>query len=566
MKRLILILALILSLEKVGANAQSVAFKVGNNPTTINTSAALDIESTTKGFLPPRMTNAQMTAITSPAKGLIVYCTDCTTEGIMQNTGTPVAPNWIALGSTANQNSGDCPTVTTDCNIAGFTGTFSATLNTSDRVYRVTLYNNTFNPTTIPFAASDLVLSSTDFSVAGLVVGTPTAVPALTSGSITLAAGQSVVVTYPITGTVPGCGTLTGAWKKVSLSCTKTITVNPIANCSAGDWVTYITPSPLGGLVNGTSYSGSYSIPITGGACNLPPDNFTVNNITFSFAGGTIPSNGNLVYNVTTGPGGYQGNTGRFEFLNTTLGGGCRVVLGLYTSCNGYEVARADAPDGVYPIDPDGTGTAFSRMNAQCDMTTDGGGWTLIVNYMHQGSTSASPTSRATLPIFGSSTLGANEAGHPQFWGHANQNLLNLMPFSTIRYTGRTSGHSRVMDFKTSATSHISAVKSLSANQAASAYSAIAGASSASTWQALPGHNTNLPQSMGGFLNTGTSFTVQGIHWLAGGVNPFGNNWPGHNPWQSGGFYHFGTLFGRWEMDDAPDNGANHTIHRIWVR
>jgi hypothetical protein len=38
-------------------------------------SAKLDISSTTKGFLPPRMTTTQKNAISSPAEGLIVYDT-----------------------------------------------------------------------------------------------------------------------------------------------------------------------------------------------------------------------------------------------------------------------------------------------------------------------------------------------------------------------------------------------------------------------------------------------------------------------------------------------------------
>lgn len=53
---------------------------IGAN-TTIDASAILDIKSTTKGFLPPRMTNAQRTAIATPAVGLVVYCTDAT-EGL----------------------------------------------------------------------------------------------------------------------------------------------------------------------------------------------------------------------------------------------------------------------------------------------------------------------------------------------------------------------------------------------------------------------------------------------------------------------------------------------------
>jgi hypothetical protein len=41
--------------------------------TTANASAIFDITSTTKGFLPPRMTTTQKNAIASPAAGLIVY-------------------------------------------------------------------------------------------------------------------------------------------------------------------------------------------------------------------------------------------------------------------------------------------------------------------------------------------------------------------------------------------------------------------------------------------------------------------------------------------------------------
>ena len=44
-------------------------------------SALFELRTTTQGFLPPRMTNAQRAAIASPAVGLIVYCTD-STEGL----------------------------------------------------------------------------------------------------------------------------------------------------------------------------------------------------------------------------------------------------------------------------------------------------------------------------------------------------------------------------------------------------------------------------------------------------------------------------------------------------
>jgi hypothetical protein len=44
-------------------------------------SAVLEVSSTTQGFLPPRMTHAQKTAIVSPPQGLMIYCTNCGTNG-----------------------------------------------------------------------------------------------------------------------------------------------------------------------------------------------------------------------------------------------------------------------------------------------------------------------------------------------------------------------------------------------------------------------------------------------------------------------------------------------------
>jgi uncharacterized protein (TIGR02145 family) len=46
-------------------------------------SAMLDVKSTSKGFLLPRMTQAQRDAIDSPANSLMVFCTDCGTSGAL---------------------------------------------------------------------------------------------------------------------------------------------------------------------------------------------------------------------------------------------------------------------------------------------------------------------------------------------------------------------------------------------------------------------------------------------------------------------------------------------------
>lgn len=57
------------------ANGTGGALVSSTGSTSVNASAALEIDSTTKGFLPPRMTETQRNAIASPATGLIIFNT-----------------------------------------------------------------------------------------------------------------------------------------------------------------------------------------------------------------------------------------------------------------------------------------------------------------------------------------------------------------------------------------------------------------------------------------------------------------------------------------------------------
>jgi hypothetical protein len=76
-----------------------------SSATTPSASAILQTNSTTKGFLPPRMTYAQMKAIASPATGLQVYNTDNNTPQVYDGTGyqilgTSVVTGTISAGAT----------------------------------------------------------------------------------------------------------------------------------------------------------------------------------------------------------------------------------------------------------------------------------------------------------------------------------------------------------------------------------------------------------------------------------------------------------------------------------
>jgi hypothetical protein len=93
-------------------NISKAQLKIGNNPATINPSAAFEIESADKGFIPPRIHLISLTdgiTIQNPATGLIVYNTNdalTTRSGIYVNSGTSTSPEWGRLESNTSTTGG----------------------------------------------------------------------------------------------------------------------------------------------------------------------------------------------------------------------------------------------------------------------------------------------------------------------------------------------------------------------------------------------------------------------------------------------------------------------------
>ncbi len=81
--------------------------QVGFGTTSPDASSALDITSTTKGLLIPRMTNAQRQAISNPAAGLQVFVTDFDGGSFMFYDGA----EWGTLSFTKKRP--DAPTIGT---------------------------------------------------------------------------------------------------------------------------------------------------------------------------------------------------------------------------------------------------------------------------------------------------------------------------------------------------------------------------------------------------------------------------------------------------------------------
>jgi hypothetical protein len=181
--------------------------QTGIGTTTPHASAKLDITSTDKGFLPPRMTSSQRTSIQNPATGLMVYQTDGT-AGLYYHNGTA----WIyIINSTTN--------VVSITN--GGTGTNTAT------------------------GTGSVVLSNS---------------PSLTTPNIGVASGTSLALTATTAGTSTSTGALTvvggaGIGGQIFAG---GIQNTPIGNTTASSGA-FTSLSATGSLTGGNSNSSSIS-------------------------------------------------------------------------------------------------------------------------------------------------------------------------------------------------------------------------------------------------------------------------------------------------------------------
>lgn len=179
-------------------------------------------------------------------------------------------------------------------------------------------------------------------------------------------------------------------------------------------------------------------------------------------------------------------------------------------------------------------------------MTTDGGGWTLVLAYAHAGNANNVLRSgvRPTDPNNGYSHYSVSE-------------MVALDPFSEARFYCTSSGHDRVMHFKTGVTGILDYLRGSGVNQY--------------TWwnsdfTPLPGHTARLPAatfsanvSPGDAVMTDFPFYWGGqAYWTIRSIDPF-----------------LGGPPVRWECDDssqpngpsASDTGfQNTTVHQVWVR
>lgn len=128
MCKLILTLIIITSLH-FSLNCQ-----VGINTSLPNAKSALDVTSTTKGFLPPRMTEAQRNGIGVPIPaGLMLWCTDCGSSGQMQVYNGTTWTDFI--GNPASQAPFVCGTSTVSFTYKGSIVTYGTVIGADNKCW-----------------------------------------------------------------------------------------------------------------------------------------------------------------------------------------------------------------------------------------------------------------------------------------------------------------------------------------------------------------------------------------------------------------------------------------------
>ncbi|WP_141734784.1 fibrinogen-like YCDxxxxGGGW domain-containing protein [Oligoflexus tunisiensis] len=214
------------------------------------------------------------------------------------------------------------------------------------------------------------------------------------------------------------------------------------------------------------------------------------------------------------------------------------------TSCAEIKKAKPDAVSGTFKIYLNAALETRVAIDASCDMTEDGGGWTLLLNYSHKADTNPPLLLHTTdLPLLAGDTLGTDESALTKNWGHASNAMLSNFVVKELRFYCRSSENPRVIHFKTQDPSCIAAART-----------GVGDCEDINPgFVKLTGHTGILPAGMDqGRIDAGD---------LALTFDPFSqDNGNQDTTWS------VKSNDDSWECDFGSNDFEDDTIHRVWFR
>jgi len=182
-------------------NFTNIFSQVGIGTTTPDPSSILDVQSSTQGFLPPRMTSLQRDNISSPAEGLFIYNRD--SDCFQFYNGT----SWSGCLAEAPVNALDCSSSLANGNYAVATPLNSSNTITIDVLVNVieayTISTNTVNGYSFSGSGVFSTIGLNTITLTG--TGTPTSVQTDTFTITFIGRGDTCNTNVTVTTILPHC-------------------------------------------------------------------------------------------------------------------------------------------------------------------------------------------------------------------------------------------------------------------------------------------------------------------------------------------------------------------------